>query len=353
MSDSPIRDVYQEMAEFMSLFGPSGSLSLGPELFRWKVHENPSGTGRLFLERHNDKVVGSTSLTPKSLLLSGQATLGAEIGDTYTHSDFRRQGIFGRGVHTCTEFGLSQGVELIYGTPNENSLPGYEDKLDYLRCPKAKVVRLYKALSFRVIGELISQKVGSTCIGKLLAPLYTTWESYTSTRVPGSSSQHVAVESLTRFPDGVDGAWGDRANFAFFTRRDSTYLNWRFVQNPHSYLLFGAWCDGRLAGYMAARIYQRKLHRVAVLADFAVEGDRSDIFVPLLITVEEHMKAAGIDQLELWASESSPYYPVFLGRKYRPAGSVNVIVYTQTVAASELLTSNKPWHFTIADSDNV
>jgi hypothetical protein len=353
MSDALIRNDYQKMADFMALFGPSVSITLCPELFRWKVQENPAGTGLLFLEHHNDAVTGSTSLTPKNLMLSGRVTLGAEIGDTYTHSDFRRQGIFGRGVRRCTEFGLSQGVELIYGTPNENSLTGYEDKLDYLRCPSAKVVSLYKPLSRRLVGDIISRRVGSTLIGHMLAPLYAVWASYTSSRAAGSRRRQVKVESLTRFPEGVDGTWGNRTDFAFFTRRDTTYLNWRFVENPHSYLLFGAWWEGHLAGYLAARIYQRKLCRMAILADFAVENDRSDIFFPLLMTVEEHMKAEGIDQLELWASETSPYYPALLGSKYRPARPVNVIVYKETAVAKELLRSSKPWHFTIADSDNA
>jgi hypothetical protein len=190
-------------------------------------------------------------------------------------------------------------------------------------------------------------------MGHLLAPLYTSLERFTSLRLSGSSRQNVLVETLERFPDGIDGSWGDRENFAFFTRRNTAYLNWRFVQNPHSYLLFGASCSGCLVGYIVVRIFKQNLYRVAVLADFAVKDDRADIFVPLLITVEKRMKAIGIDKMELWASETLPYYSPLRKLKYRPAGSVNVIVFTQTAAASELLAIDKPWHFTIADSDNV
>ena len=119
--------------------------SCDPEIFRWKLGDsNPAGRGILALAISEGVVAGVMTATRKHLMLDGQSVTGAEVGDTFTNPAFRRAGqarvlangsdeaddylnrsVFGRLVNDVTNQLLSDGIEMIYGTPNDQSRPGY------------------------------------------------------------------------------------------------------------------------------------------------------------------------------------------------------------------------------------
>ena len=119
--------------------------SCDPEIFRWKLGDsNPAGRGILALAISEGVVAGVMTATRKQLMLDGQSVTGAEVGDTFTNPAFRRAGqarvlangsdeaddylnrsVFGRLVNDVTNQLLSDGIEMIYGTPNDQSRPGY------------------------------------------------------------------------------------------------------------------------------------------------------------------------------------------------------------------------------------
>ena len=69
------------------------------------------------------------SFTPKKFKVCSEIIIVSEIGDTFTDPNYQRQGIFSTLVNSVREDALKYSrVQLLYGTPNENSLPGYEKK---------------------------------------------------------------------------------------------------------------------------------------------------------------------------------------------------------------------------------
>src|SRR6185295_4439504 len=68
---------------------------------------------------------------PVLVLISGKEVLAAQSGDTMTHRDHQKKGLFiklaQRTFETCRE----KGIELVFGLPNSNSYHGFTKKLNW------------------------------------------------------------------------------------------------------------------------------------------------------------------------------------------------------------------------------
>lgn len=122
-----------------------------PQIFEWKLSKsNPAGTGFLTVAISNGLVVGTASGTRKILSQGGRSFEAIEIGDTFTHPSFRKNGncttplgamsiqdpyfsvsIFGRLVSETIARAHLNGIKFIYGTPNANSYPPYLKRLKF------------------------------------------------------------------------------------------------------------------------------------------------------------------------------------------------------------------------------
>jgi len=148
-----LSDFFNE--QFPGVFYPKCT----PDIFRWKLGEcNPAGRGFLTLAMCNGLVVGAASGTRKILRIKGETLDAIEIGDTFTHPDFRRKGkcitplthnqtedpyftlsVFGRLVSETINRAKLNGISFIYGTPNENSKPPYLKRLGFYQIDYGKI----------------------------------------------------------------------------------------------------------------------------------------------------------------------------------------------------------------------
>lgn len=140
---------------FPGVFYPECS----PRIFQWKLGSgNPAGRGFLTVAIHEGRVIGTTSATRQRILKGKGVVTAVEIGDTFTHPDFRRKGncaslypgtagsddylnksIFGRLVTETLDRAQASGVQYVFGTPNENSRPPYIKKLKFQEIGWGKV----------------------------------------------------------------------------------------------------------------------------------------------------------------------------------------------------------------------
>lgn len=62
---------------------------------------------------------------------NGTIIMAAQSGDTMTDPGHQRRGLFMRLAKATYELAKSQGVAFVFGFPNNNSLPGFRDKLGW------------------------------------------------------------------------------------------------------------------------------------------------------------------------------------------------------------------------------
>ena len=114
--------------------------SLEADYYEWKLVNNVFLKGKMWAIYDKQKVIGMASFTPKKFKFCSEIIIASEIGDTFTDPNYQRQGIFSVLVNSVRKDALNNSrVKLLYGTPNEKSLPGYEKKLNFHQIPSGQV----------------------------------------------------------------------------------------------------------------------------------------------------------------------------------------------------------------------
>lgn len=134
-----------------------------PEMFQWKLGpSNPAGRGFISAAICQGQVIGIVSLTRKNMIKNGVPIAVVEVGDVYTHPQFRRGGkcispvehldlddiyyeksIFGRLVAETLFRAKLSGVKFVYGTPNAMARPSYLKRLNFLECGGERIYSKY------------------------------------------------------------------------------------------------------------------------------------------------------------------------------------------------------------------
>lgn len=347
------------ISEFRAIFGENKLRSTSKEYYEWKLFKNPYQQGKIYLERKEGIVVGSTTITPKKISIFGKELMAAEIGDTFTHPEYRRQGIFSRGVNACTRYAISQGIKVIYGTPNSQSLPGYQNKFGYPLCPFIKLNYMTKhrrnlLTAMKSIAKLILHRKAEPAKLFLRAMLKRRFSPSSFSRSKVSArKKSFDVFTVDKITDEIDGLWGS-PRYIFFTIRDKTYLNWRYFSNPDEYQIIVAKSGSDYLGYIVTKLSRNK--KVGTICDFITIDDRLDVFHILIEKAEQLLDKAGVYLIQLRCVDSSPYYQALLDQAYLEDGSDSrqpVIVYSGSDCGKTLLKTDAKWHFTISDSDNI
>jgi hypothetical protein len=68
---------------------------------------------------------------PTMIIYSGKTILAAQSADTMTHPQFRYAGLFTTLAKQTFDLCITEGIKLVFGFPNQNSLPGFIGKLNW------------------------------------------------------------------------------------------------------------------------------------------------------------------------------------------------------------------------------
>ncbi len=350
-------DVCESMSNFRKLFVRNLTRSISKEYYRWKILDNPYSRGHIALEFKDDLVVGSASITPKKLNILGTEVLGAEIGDTFTHPDYRRIGVFSRVVKECTEYAKSAGIHLIYGTPNSESLPGYQNKLEFPPCLHTKIKHMYKYVRVDSLQKAAKRRLKIGFIAGVLSRVYFSYLTLLSSiknRNKTLKPLTIETQPILKFEKIIDGLWGTkREDYVFFSVRDADYFHWRFLANPDEYVILGAKANNEYVGCIVLKLSRNEEICIGSICDFITYEDNIDIFSHLLSIAEKVLYDAGAHRIELHCAIASPYYKPICNYGYLTREDKPIIVYSGTDMGKQVLKSSLKWQFTLADSDNI
>ena len=212
--------------------GETPLLRRTPELWAWKHSLNPFGESIVFIAEKQGRVAGVRAMMRWQMLTPGGGLLGClRAVDTATHPEFERQGIFRRLTNTVLEVARSEGVHLVFNTPNDKSASGY------LSMGWQEV---------GPIGVLIRPRFGRALKAEPdLVPSIGEW---------APRAQPVPASSL---PD-------DRSASGFRTPRSAEYMTWRFLSHPTA--SYGWIPDDNRAG-LVARAGARSRRSELVVSD--------------------------------------------------------------------------------------
>lgn len=334
-----------------TFFGYSAIRSHEPEYYSWKCYQNPALLGEIWLAEDGDTIVGMKSMTPKKIMILGEVVVGAETGDTFTHPDYQRQGIFTKLFEVAGEIGIDRRMSFIYGAPNRNSLPGYVGKLDYSQIP----LKLHNMVKPLVPKQVLEKKLPFPALASLLSPFVQTlsWAMFKINAISAAQAD-IVVSEVSTFPDDIDDLW-QRAiqNYDIMLVRNKEYLEWRYVTNPDTYSIFVARDKKNyILGYLVIKIGFEDDILLGYIADFLTLEHDDNIFKKLLIATLKTLYQRKISLVSTWVTKGSYYERILSRFGFIHRAEIPLICYKNELG-SRVLSEAYKWHFVLGDTDNI
>ena len=245
-----------------AVFGDLDPVRLRQSTWQWQFKDNPSGKAVCFLAESKGQIVGQYVTIPTRFVTHGKDTLLAFSCDTMIHPGYRRQGMFSalaREVYGSLK--TLSGITLVWGFPNDQSLPGFVEKLDWQMLPALPLMVLpINPLNMILHSVPLLNGLGKNLPGSMGPDTDVSF----STGVQG-----LRVDPVEHFDEAFDLLWQEHSTMAPVMQvRDSRYLEWRYLSIPEfNYRPFTVRRDGHLLGYMVIRMMVLKGQTFGVLVD--------------------------------------------------------------------------------------
>ena len=317
---------------------------------------------------HRGEVIGVTTITRKRFWDGQQEVPAAEIGDTYSSPLYRRQSraeqpyiregkadeylsrsIFGRLVAETRQRALDSGLTLIYGTPNNNSMPGYVNRLGFFDY-QSHFNRYYVRPGVSAASKRLAIM---RPLARAVYPLDRAY-AWMTAKICGRSAGFRA-EELSAPGDMADALWARlQGQMPMGAVRDGAYFRHRFLTNPLAkYRFWAVHTGGEPCGVFVSRAIThednlRSVHLAEWLIDPSVRGAFRFMAAHMVATIGDFAtKSYSFWAEHGWASQQGLKPLGFLARGRVP------IIFHGAEQSRNLDSSGVKFHFTLASSDNI
>jgi hypothetical protein len=338
-----IASFFKELYKGQGNYGDMG-------LFHWKIVDNYIQPGIINLIKDGNRIASTTSITPKLLIFKGNCITAAEIGDTFTHYDYSRQGMFAVLINQSRQDAENIGINFVYGTPNDLSLPGYQKKANFNILQNLKVNSLLFPINIRhsvqnkshwIIGSI------SSSIFSMLSYIF-----YKTKKWMLLLDKSIVIENISKVPPDWDVFWQKaKVGYDFIFNKNTEAVNWRYFKSPNKYRVMALRKNETLIGYAVIRSIHSEIGTYVTLADFLTLPGEEKALYTAIHDIIEHAYKVGAINVNLWCDKNSRYYKLFKTSGFIERGTIPVISYNNKF--TEQFNNCTSWHFTKADSDNI
>ncbi|TNF39925.1 MAG: GNAT family N-acetyltransferase [Cytophagales bacterium] len=303
------RGTQEDIPAIINLLRLSLGESLIPKseaLWKWKHVENPFGPSPILVAEDGGQLIGIRAFLKWEYIYQGKAISACRAVDTAVHPDFQGKGIFTSLTLQLIEEVKSEGIELIFNTPNTKSTPGY-------------------------------LKMGWEKWGNLPIQLHWNWASLFSKNQDAFDSDWDSIPPLiekleSRPSESSSIKTNLLPGYIFWRYRDCPLFTYHFISDGENYLLI-------------YRIKQNSWGKELRICDFfTVEPKRKDI----LKKAQKELKAALGSSEARWVSASGLSRDEDLTLISSPNLPIGPLV-TLRELGKEINPSSLPWGWSLGD----
>jgi GNAT superfamily N-acetyltransferase len=288
------------------------------EFVDWLYIENPAGHAFCNMALDDHKIAGQYIVIPLDFVIGGRDVKGSLSLNTFTHPDYRRQGIFTILANELYDHLAANGVRFTVGLPNEASRHGFVGKLKFTE--PIHVFQSMRALALSSSwGPMVRRASGNLPFGFLgLAVRKAKRLDFDMTNCPK--------------PEWLDELWMNyRVGKAIELKKDARWVRWRYENHPHFAYRFltATRSDGSPAGYAVwSETRQRSGDLISNTLMDVVAVDIWSYFVLVQTFLCEI--APSCDIVKAMSAALSMYGNILLAMGFIPYSSVSFIVRQHT-----------------------
>ncbi len=102
-----------------------GLIKKSADLWYWKHVKNPFGPSPVLVAEEDGQIIGVRAFLQWKWLYKGRALSAIRAVDTATHPQHQGKGIFKKLTLKGLEDANTAGIDFVFNTPNQSSMPGY------------------------------------------------------------------------------------------------------------------------------------------------------------------------------------------------------------------------------------
>ena len=281
----------------------------------WMFVDNPDNTSIIWLAERDGKIVGQYPAIIETLKVEDKIIKAAQLIDTMTHPQYRRQGICSTlGKKALTEM-EKEKTHLVYCFPTQEVYPlhiksGWLDVCAFQVMVKPlnlkNILRKYFVRN-RLLLNIFT--IGGNPIIKTF---------FRSKKVPEEDMSK--VRKITSFDDRVNKFWNEISNdYNIIRIRDKKYLNWRYADAPNAdYTIYVAEEEDEICGYIVLGCRNENNLAWGDIYDIIALTSREDIIQCLIAKAIEYFRDEKIDAIFSKMAANEVYRKGFLRNGFIP-----------------------------------
>ena len=114
-----------EIIELLKMSLGESMITKSEGLWNWKHLNNPFGKSPVLLAVEDSKIIGVRAFLRWEFLVDEEVKKACRAVDTAVHPAYQGKGVFSKLTLSLIEEMKEEGVDLIYNSPNADSMPGY------------------------------------------------------------------------------------------------------------------------------------------------------------------------------------------------------------------------------------
>jgi hypothetical protein len=334
-----------------SLYSAVYEIQIGEQYWNWKYYQNPFGSHIIFVTLDGERIVGQTGAIPVKVKFNNRDFIACQTLDNIVLPDFKRGGTFFKLIKlqidkACKDdllfmYGFSVPVTFKVGTRffRFRSVSAV-NRWSFILSPASYFAKKYKIpVVSRFVGYLMSVFITMRRVRRFL-------------KEPGGE-----VTEINRFDERFDNFWKEQADdYEIATVRDTTYLNWRYIDNPmKEYKIFTHVSDNKINGFIVTTVVSEEVRR-GLIVDVLIDHNRKGVVESLFSAAIDFFIKEKTDTVNLWLPGHVPIVPYIekLGFVRRDTEHNLIVRWTSHMAEhehSDYIYNPRNWYFTMGDSD--
>lgn len=318
-------------------------IEIRTRILEWFTRENPhrsADSPGYFMLLDGEEVVGFHGQAAWQFAFSGNRVSGAMCYDDMLSPDYRGKGL--------GKIMLDQVAAL---RPEFTGALWHNDANHrlYSKCGWVDVQDFRPHLKICDPRPMLASRFGDR-VARFLAPFARAVLALRQSVIPTPRARGIRFQPVERFDERFDNFFDAVASeFPAIAVRDSSYLNWKFVDRPSmTYQRLAAIDEsGGIAGYVVFRRQEREGIILDGLAD-----PRTDTFTNLVEAALGALEADGVDSVRIACTHPG------LARSLRSLGFIEsrrplhfMIIHADAAESAAPLTAASSWYVTYSDGD--
>ena len=260
--------------------------------WKWIHIDNPAGTSIIWLAENGSKIVSKYPVILENMKICDKVLKGAQLIDTMTHPQYRRQGICSALGKKALNETINKDIKLAYCFPTPQVYPLHM-KSGWLDVCALQV--MIKPLNLKNLIEkyITNKKLPHSIlmfVGKLITKV-----AFRTTKF--TEKNGVKISKISYFDDRFDDFWDKiKDDYNIIVVRDKRYLNWRYIDAPNAkYTIYAAEKGKEICGYIVLETAHSNGIMFGYIRDIIAYSNQSDILHSLISKGEQYFEEEKVD----------------------------------------------------------